>query len=301
MAKVLDALEKARQERLRNIEATPRETGASVLAEVDPLSGDDELSAAPAAQRPDPSASLHPITPLSTGFSDQIVSAFDNQSPIAEQLRHIRTNLETVLSEYRSRPIVISSPVTGDGKTIVTANLAVVLADSTEHRCLVVDADMRKPDVHRLFGVRQTPGLSGYLRGQHTLDEIICTTSLPNLDVIPTGHRPDNPTALLSSDRLATLLGDLQRTYHWIIFDTPPILPVTDACVLARECLGMILVTRMGQTPRSLIERAQEMLAEMNMPVLGCILNDFTSHIRRNDYYNKYYGQRKDSKNGFES
>jgi Mrp family chromosome partitioning ATPase len=100
-----------------------------------------------------------------------------------------------------------------------------------------------------------------------------------------------NPTVLLSAERLTSLLRVLQKSYRWIVFDTPPLLPVTDAAVLARECTGLIMVVRMAQTPRTIIARAQNLLAEMRLPVLGCIVNDFTQRNRENSYYYKYYGK----------
>ena len=273
MGRILDALERAREENTKRTEGSP-------------------VQPAPPPMPPGkPVADLPPLPPGENhrDMAEAVVGAHDNQSPIAEQVRQIRTNLETVLAEYRSRSIVITSPVTGDGKTLVAANLATVLADHPEQKILLVDADLRKPDQHHLYNVRQAPGLSEYLTGQCTQEEVVQQTSLPNLNVIAAGRPPDKPTVLLSSERMTNLLSEVQSTYQWIIFDTPPLLPVTDASVLARECVGLILVVRMGQTARTLIERSQDLLAEMRLPVLGCILNDFSSLSRSNNYYYKYY------------
>jgi capsular exopolysaccharide synthesis family protein len=171
----------------------------------------------------------------------------------------------------------------------VTANLGCVLADDPEHQVLIVDADMRKGDQHGVFGLKPTPGLSDYLLHRALLEDVVQPTPLPNLKVIAAGRAPDKPTVLLNSERMASLIGELQRTYRWIIFDTPPLLPVTDALVLGRDCVGLILVIRMGQTDWGLIERAQGLLAETRLPVLGCILNDYNVHTQENAYYYRYY------------
>jgi protein-tyrosine kinase len=241
---------------------------------------------------------IKPPPGLHAGVDEIVIGMHDHKSPITEQVRHIRTNLETALGEYSARPIVITSPVSGDGKTLFTANLAAVLADDLEHQVILLDADMRKPDQHQLYGLPSAPGLAEYLKGGCSLDQIIHGTSLPNLQLIPAGHPPSKPTTLLQSERMVELLGELQKRYTWILFDTPPLLPVTDASVLARECIGLILVVRMCQTHATTIERAQNLLAETRLPVLGCILNDYTCQRRENAYYYKYYGA-KEQKGGF--
>jgi capsular exopolysaccharide synthesis family protein len=292
MAKVLEALERAKQERQKKLDdernATAATDSLNAIAGDATYEDESQPETAPSA----PVSRTHTVRRepvVHTQISEQVISAHDTQSPITEQLRQIRTNLETVLAEYRSRSLVITSPVSGDGKTLVTANLATVLADNPEHQVLLVDADLRKSDLYRLFGIRQTPGLSEYLREKASLESVIHETSLPNLKLIPAGHPPSKPTVLLSSDRMLNLIAELQRQYNWIIFDTPPLLPVTDASVLARECVGLVLVVRMGQTHRKTVERAQDLLAEMRLPVLGCILNDFVDTAPENQYYYKYY------------
>lgn len=315
MAKMLDALERAKQERLKKMqEGVP---GVPEVPEVPAVAdGAPPGEPAPAPETPlaPPSDAPRPARSASgwgrhlrqsavsfmAGISEKVVGAHDHQSATTEQVRQIRTNLETVLAEYRSRTIVISSPIAGDGKTLVAANLATVLADDPEHEILLIDADMRKGDQHRLFGVKATPGLSEYLRDLCPLEAAIHATNLPNLKIIPAGHVPEKPTVLLSSDRMISLIGELQRHYRWVVFDTPPLLPVTDALVLGRDCVGLILVVRMGKTQWNLIERAQRVLAETRLPVLGCILNDFDSHTKENAYYYPS-AKRAENGNGFSS
>lgn len=282
MARMLDALERARREREQKIGSEPAapEQPQGALVESVPAAA----VAVPAnGNGPSRAVAYHPE------IDGRVVGVHDLQSPITEQIRLIRTNLETVLADYRSRSIVITSPGVGDGKTMVSANLAGVLADDPTQRVLLVDADLRGPVQHKLFGLPQTPGLADYLQGRAPLEQAVQATSIPNLQVMAAGHLPPKPTVLLRSEKMQDLLGELQKTYQWIVIDTPPLLAVTDASVVARECVGLIMVVRMGKTPRTLIERAQGMLAEMRLPVLGCILNDFVSEQRSDNYYYRYY------------
>ncbi|MCE5230552.1 CpsD/CapB family tyrosine-protein kinase [bacterium] len=282
MARMLDALERARKEREQKLE-TDTAPAQPEAAAADPAPAAATPPGNGNGNTPSRAAAFHPE------IDERVVGVHDLQSPVTEQIRLIRTNLESVLADYHSRSIVVTSPGVGDGKTMVSANLAGVLADDPATKVLLIDADLRGPVQHKLFGLRQTPGLADYLQGRATIEQTIQMTSLPNLHVITAGHLPPKPPVLLGSEWMQALLGELQKTYHWIVIDTPPLLAVTDATVVARECVGLILVVRMGKTPRTLIERAQGMLAEMRLPVLGCILNDFASQQRSDHYYYRYY------------
>lgn len=361
MAKVLDALERARQQRMKKLrEATAAQDASlkipgaapgsavksdpsappaphaaqATVAAIMPAASRSQVpaaaarhpaaspAAAPLAQsgavRPNPSPVWTPDPPAAPSqaplptqpatsapfilpapvdsaasqagkMSDKILAAYDPQAPVAEQLRQIRTNLETALAAQKFRPIVITSPVPGDGKSLIAANLAAVLADDPSQQVAIVDADMRKGDQHQLFANAPAPGLSEYLRGLCSLDEVIRATDLPNLKLIPAGRAPDKPTVLLGSARMATLLAELKRTFSWVVFDTPPLLPVTDALILGRESAGLILVVRMDRTSRHAIARAQDLVANARLPMLGCILNDFMAGSREGAGYHHYY------------
>lgn len=282
MARMLDALERARREREQKLDAgTAGEEKAPESRAGSAHSANVEVPAN--GNGPSRAAAYHPE------IDERIVGVHDLQSPITEQIRLIRTNLESVLADYRSRSIVITSPGAGDGKSLVSANLAGVLADDPAKKVLLIDADLRGPVQHKLFSLPQSNGLADYLQGRVTLEHTIQSTSIANLQVITAGHLPPKPPVLLGSEWMQILLAELQKTYHWIVIDTPPLLAVTDATVVARECVGLIMVVRMGKTPRTLIERAQGMLAEMRLPVLGCILNDFEAQQRSDSYYYRYY------------
>jgi capsular exopolysaccharide synthesis family protein len=295
MAKMLDALARAQRERSESARSSasdesPGPAPSSTVVDdaavarassraVASLDDDD----APVVGGPD----VHPT------ISDMVAGAHDNFSPIAEQARQIRANLESVLAAHPSRSIVVTSPISGDGKTLVSANLAWVLTDNPDQNVLLVDADMRKPNQNRFFGVRQSPGLSELLRGQCSLEDAIHPTSMRNLMMMPAGRRPSRPSSLLSTRRLPEILETLKGRFTWIVFDTPPLLPVSDAAQIARHCLGLALVVRMGRTHRKLIERAQDLLAEQRLPVLGCILNEFAPRRTSDHYYHGYYAYKR--------
>jgi capsular exopolysaccharide synthesis family protein len=291
MAKMLDALEKARQERLKRLHerqgAGPEDSAAQPSTGAPaPLS---VVAPEPFQGTPPPARPAVNRAPIHPGVSEMVIALHDGQSPLVEQVRQIRSNLQTVLDDRAVRTIVITSPASNEGKSLLCANLAVVLAEDPESQVILIDGDMRKPDQHRTFGFSLTPGLSEYLRSANTIDEVVRSTGLSNLKLISAGRRPDNPTVVLGSGRMTRLLRQLEQTYQWIILDTPPLLPVTDATLLARESTGLILVVRMAATPRTAIKRAQELLAELRLPVLGCILNDFNQKTRHDEYYSRYY------------
>jgi capsular exopolysaccharide synthesis family protein len=286
---MLDAVERARQEREKRL---PKDDGGGVMDE----SAKSEARSANAEDRGCLEPSAAGLAPsASSGFSESIVSAHDAQSPLTEQMRQIRTNLEMVLADHSSRTIVVTSPSPADGKTFVAANLATVLADHPDQGVLLIDADMRRPDAHTLLGARASPGLSDVLAGRCAWREAVQPTRLTNFKFMPAGREPSDPTVLLSSERLAAMLEALRREFQWIVCDTPPLLPVTDAAVLARACVGLILVVRLGRTSSPLIERAQELLAQMKLPVLGCILNDLKRPHRAHDLYPGYAPTRTES------
>ena len=160
---------------------------------------------------------------------------------------------------------------------------------------MLVDADMRKPRLHKVFRVPNTAGLSSFLSGNVEFGEnLIKKTSIPGLDVLPSGPLPPNPAELLSSYRLRDLIEGLYPLYNFIIFDTPPILGLSDAAITSTQTDGVILVVRSGQTPKEAAQQAKRILESVNAKVLGVILNAINeSNLRYgySSYYQYYYQQ----------
>ena len=216
------------------------------------------------------------------------------QSQMAESYRALRTSL--LLSNLGAPPkvIMVTSARPQEGKTTTSINTAIVLAQKGV-RVLLVDADLRRPSIHKTLGMGPRSGLSNVLTGSATLQQTIVTSPiLPNLFIMPAGTPPPNPAELLASSNMRDLLAELRGLYDHIVIDTPPTLSVTDAVVLSPRADATILVIRSGQTTKQALRRARDILMKVNAHVAGVLLNavDLTSP----DYYYYYeyqgkYGQ----------
>ena len=209
------------------------------------------------------------------------------KSPISEQYRTLRTNIQFSNVDNEMRTIMITSSGPGEGKSTTTANLAIVFAQQGK-KVLLVDADLRKPTMHYTFNLTNTFGLTSVLTKQVTLDEAITETKEQNLFVLPSGPIPPNPAELLGSKAMDHFFEEaLQDVFDLIIFDTPPLLAVTDAQILANKCDGSILVISSGKTEKDMVVKAKEMLGTANGKLLGVVLNN--KKMKSNQHY-YYYG-----------
>jgi tyrosine-protein kinase Etk/Wzc len=210
--------------------------------------------------------------------------------PTSEAYRTLRTNVTFVSAEQRTlRLIAVTSPGPGEGKSTTAANLAITLAHQGV-RTLLVDADLRRPLVHHAFNLVQAPGLTDVLVGTATLPEALRPNVIPNLDVLPGGALPPNPSELLGSEAMRRLLEQLRAQYDSVIFDTPPSLAVTDATVLGASTDAVILVLWAAQTEEAAAQRAVEMLRRVQARVAGSVLNGVGK--QRDRYYQYYYGRK---------
>jgi capsular exopolysaccharide synthesis family protein len=173
----------------------------------------------------------------------------------------------------------------GEGKTFVTGNLVRSIIRQPERRVLMIDADLRRPRLHTVFGAPTTPGLSDYLRGGRDEPSIIQYGGNGNLCFIPSGTRVSDPSELLSNGRMKTLLERVSPAFDWVIIDSPPCLPVADAGLIANWCDGLLLVVRAGFTPSAVLTKARQELKGRNVVgvVLNAVLDDALS-------YGPYYG-----------
>lgn len=208
-------------------------------------------------------------------------------SIFSESFRSIRTNVLFSSTDEGGRLIVITSSTPGEGKTVVSANLAVALAQAG-HRVLLVDADMRKPRVHEVFGGALTPGLSNLLVGNATASEAIHESSTPGLWVMPAGTYPPNPAELLGSKRFRDFAAFLLQYFGWVIIDTPPVMAVTDAAITANLANGVLFVVGSEMTSRRVAQRAVEQLELGQAKFIGAVLNRVD--LQHNGYYySRYY------------
>lgn len=215
-----------------------------------------------------------------------LVAHYDSKSPASEQFRTIRTNIQFAAVDQDMRTVMVTSPGPGEGKSTTAANLAVVMAQQKK-KVLLIDADMRKPTVHYTFRTNNTKGLTNVLTNQLTLEEAISFTEVEHLHVLSSGPVPPNPAELLSSRALKDLVHLALQSYDMIVFDTPPVLAVTDAQVVGNLCDGSVLVVSSGLTENEPALKAKELMEKTNGKLLGVVLN--RKQVKKSQYY-YYYG-----------
>ncbi|WP_242320265.1 CpsD/CapB family tyrosine-protein kinase [Bacillus cereus group sp. BfR-BA-01349] len=201
---------------------------------------------------------------------------------IAEQFRNVRTNIAFVAKGKQIRSIAITSAKSGEGKTTISANLAGVFAKQGK-KVLLVDSDLRRPKLHKIFQIEARKGLAEVLANLGDFEECLCTTHISKLDLLTSGGIPPNPSELLGSDTMNNIMNHIYDQYDIVIFDLPPILAVADAQILANQCDAAILVVRSGQTEKMDANKAIKLLKMTDGEFLGVILNDCPNE--ENHYY----------------
>lgn len=209
---------------------------------------------------------------LLSKIDPHLVIYHDPRSVHAEQYRACRTNLVALNRSGAPWAVVVTSSKKGEGKSVSAANLAACLAELNGQKVVLVDCDFRAPAQAAIFGQEPGDGVSELIADQASLPGIIRPTIVPNLDVIHTGAEPPSPSELLGSDRFASLVRELQRRYTWVILDTPPVNPYTDACTLSSCTTGCLIIVRIGETARELVERAVQSIKSAGGKVIGTFL-----------------------------
>lgn len=226
-----------------------------------------------------------------TGEAQPIAMAAP-RSPTAESFRSLRTNLTYAALDKPLRRILVTSATPQDGKTTIAASLAVVFAQNDKN-VVLIDADMRRPQVHRRFGLNNRLGLSDlFLRPVEMMTNALHAIGMLKLAVITSGGTPPNPSELLTSKRMGEILDRLNTIFDLVVIDTPPLLTVTDAAALAPAMDGVLLVAKPGSTKLGAFRQAVEQLQAVGARVLGVVLNDVNPTSRRYGYYyNRYYSK----------
>lgn len=227
--------------------------------------------------------SIHHVT-------GQLISHYSPKSPIAESYRSLRTN---IMSNKKPGPmsILVTSSAPKEGKSTSASNLAITLAQMNS-KVVLIDIDMRRPTIHTKFGLRKDNGCSDYLIDDTLLvNDVVKQSGIPNLDIVTSGFIPPNPSELLASSRMDKFITDLESAYDYVIFDTPPIIAVTDAIIMAKKVNLVLLVLRVGFTEKAVLTRATEILSNVNKKVDGYIVNGIRvqRYYNRNKYYYYYY------------
>lgn len=226
-------------------------------------------------------------TQLSTERPGLIVASRPT-SVISEQFRTIRTNIQFSMIDEKLKSLIITSAGPGSGKSIISANLAATFS-SQDKRVLLVDADLRKPTVHKTFRLRNNDGLTTLLTDRNTqIDDIIYRTHVDGLYVLTSGVIPPNPAELLGSKRMDELMKELENIFDLIVYDMPPVIAVTDAQIMASKTDGTIFVLPKGLATKEEVMKSKELLEMVNANVLGAIFNRVE---KSSDNYYYYYGE----------
>ncbi|MBN1981406.1 MAG: AAA family ATPase [Chitinivibrionales bacterium] len=232
--------------------------------------------------------------------SSILTTHFNTKTPVAEAYRILRTNIEYILSSKPIKTILLTSATMSEGKSTTIANLSVVFAQQGK-KVLLLELNMRRPSIARIFGYTHEHGVSDILSGKidwkecvlgvtdialgkFTIDDILVTPGFENLFILPFGHTPMNPTELISSVKMNQLLEDVKENFDFILVDGPPILPVADSIILSQKVDGVILVYMVGKTPRNSLRLAKDRLAAVQANILGLILNDVRPETNGTEY-----------------
>ena len=226
-------------------------------------------------------------------FDDKIVSFFESYSLAAEQFRRIKVNIILRDAESEFKTILVTSAMSGEGKSLISINLAFSIAEEYESHALLVDCDLRNPSFSRWFGFQNRIGVSDYLMGRANLSELLIKTPVDKLSVLPAGTLEDNPVELIGSNKMKELITELKKRYddRFIIFDSSPLLATTEPSVLNKMVDGILLVIRSGETPRESVHQALKMLDKKK--IVGVALNalEFKTHAMKRRYFgqDRYY------------
>ena len=225
------------------------------------------------------------------GGTPELVVHEHPSSGIAEATRAIRTNIMFMSPDRPYRTLLVTSAAPAEGKTTVACCIAVVMAQAGK-RVLLLDCDMRRPRVHRIFRTTNDVGATTALLDMDRLDEVVRPTEVPNLSILTTGPLPPNPSEILHSEAFARLLSGLRDRFDSVVIDSPPVAPVTDAAVLSTKVDGTVLVVRALQTRKDLARRATRSLRDVGGHIVGAVLNAVDFERREYGYYQYYYYKR---------
>ncbi len=220
--------------------------------------------------------------------SIELITHFAPKASISENYRSIRTTLLLSAADSKLRNFVVTSALPQEGKTATLSNLAVTFAQ-TGKRVLIVDADLRKPRQHKIFGIKNLNGLTNFLSAPTEIRLLVKPTGIPDLYLVNAGPVPPNPVDLLGSEKMGALIDNLKQYFDYILFDSPPLLPVSDAVVLGPKVDGVIIVAWGGKTSRDALRRAKEKLDTHQIKCAGVIINNIS--LDEHDYYymKQYY------------
>jgi protein-tyrosine kinase len=209
-----------------------------------------------------------------------VVTYFDPASPVAEQYRILRTNIQALDKTNPAKAIAITSSIHGEGKTITSINLALTFAhDLNKKSILLVDADLRRGKLTKDLGLKSEKGLADVLNDGVKPEDVLLSIGVENLHILSAGTRPNNPSELLGCRKMKEVISELKRQYDYVLFDCPPVIPVTDVGVLGPQCDGVLMVLQAGRTQKGIILHAQDRLSSVRARILGYVMTNIEYHI----------------------
>ncbi|HHU64131.1 MAG TPA: CpsD/CapB family tyrosine-protein kinase [Clostridiales bacterium] len=222
-----------------------------------------------------------------------LISKIDPKSPFVEAYKTLRTNIQFANPDKDIKTIMLTSAGPGEGKSTTVCNLALTIAQS-EKKVLVIDADLRRSNVHKIFNLPNLNGLTTLLTDDININAVLSFIDVPNLYVLTSGPKPPNPSELLGSRKMKALLEKMKEEFDMVLIDAPPVLPVADASVLGTIVDGTIMLINYGQVDFDLAVRAKEQLEKVNARIMGVIINNIPS--KEDSYYYYYYSYYDDVK-----
>lgn len=220
-----------------------------------------------------------------------IYEVFDQESPMATEMRRLYANIRHHKGTPDMRSFLVTSAHRGEGKSSIASHLALTVARFKGKKSLIVDADLRRPRLHEIFAVPREPGLLECLEGKIDPLQAVKDTPVPNLKVIPAGARTRSPAHLFEGDILSEIFRKIRFYYDIVIVDSAPVIPVSDPMLISSEVDGVILVVLAGKTPRNVALRARDILLDAKANIIGAVVNNL-SEVLPYYYDYKYYGYR---------
>jgi capsular exopolysaccharide synthesis family protein len=220
-------------------------------------------------------------------IESRLVTHFAPKSPISEAYRTIRTNIQFAQADKSVKTVLVTSSGPGEGKSTSVANLAITFAQMGANT-LLIDADLRRPVLHGIFGQSRNEGLTNILVGRLTPEEGIRPTRIENLSLLTSGTLPPNPSELLNSHMMQRFLDDAAKKYDIVLIDTPPVIAVTDAAVLSTLVDGVVVVVLSGKTEKDTVLRSRDLLEKVNARMLGVLVNGVNVSMLYGSYYHYY-------------
>jgi capsular exopolysaccharide synthesis family protein len=225
-----------------------------------------------------------------------IFDMFDQESPIATEMRRLYSNIQTNPSNNSIGGLMVTSANRGEGKSTVASHLALTVARFKEKKSLIIDADLRKPKIHQIFNVAKEPGLAECLKDNIDPLKVIKDTRIDNLKVLPSGGLVKSPSHLFEKERLRDIFEKIKFYYDIVIVDTPPVIPVSDPMLISGAVDKVIMVVLAGKTPQKVTIRARDILLDADANLIGIVVNNL-SEVLPYYYDYKYYGYEHDLEN----